>query len=83
MAAVERFGRFGPSAFVAEHGSTIASPPTGQRRPARAAEARAHPTTCAFARGFGRYEPLGLAVGPGGALYVTLQRSGRLVRFVP
>ena len=36
-----------------------------------------------FAGGFGRYEPLGLAIGPGGALYATLHSSGRLIRFVP
>ena len=41
VATVERFGRFGPSAFVAEHGSTIASPPTGSVVRARPAEERA------------------------------------------
>jgi hypothetical protein len=82
VAAVERFGRFGPSAFVAEHGSTIASPPTGS-------VVRRVPLTSGrsddfrFAAGFRRYDPLGLALGPGGALYLTLHRSGRLVRFVP
>jgi glucose/arabinose dehydrogenase len=82
VAAVERFGRFGPSAFVAEHGSTIASPPTGsviRRVPLKSGRSRDR----RFARGFGRHEPLGLAIGPGGALYATLHASGRLVRFVP
>ena len=82
VAAVDRFGRFGPSAFVAEHGSTIASPPTGsvvRRVPLR----RGRADDVAFARGFRRYEPLGLAIGPRGALYVTLHASGRLIRFVP
>lgn len=82
VAAVERFGRFGPSVFVAEHGSTIGSPPTGsviRRVPLKGGRSR----DLRFARGFGRYEPLGLAIGPGGALYVTLHASGRLIRFVP
>jgi glucose/arabinose dehydrogenase len=82
VAVVERFGRFGPSAFVSEHGSTIASPPTGsvvRRVPLGGRRSRDR----RFARGFKRYEPLGLAIGPGGALYVTLHRSGRLLRFVP
>lgn len=82
VAAVPRFGRFGPSAFVAEHGSTIASPPTGSvvRRVPLGSE---RSDDVRFATGFRRYEPLGLAVGPGGALYVTLHSSGRLIRFVP
>jgi glucose/arabinose dehydrogenase len=82
VATVERFGRFGPSAFVAEHGSTIASPPTGsvvRRVPLKSGRSR----DVRFARGFRRYEPLGLAIGPRGALYVTLHRSGRVIRFVP
>jgi glucose/arabinose dehydrogenase len=82
VAAVERFGRFGPSVFVAEHGSTIASPPTGgvvQRVPLRSGSSDDVP----FARGLRRQDPLGLALGPGGALYVTLHASGRLVRFMP
>jgi glucose/arabinose dehydrogenase len=82
VAAVARFGRFGRSAFVAEHGSTIASPPTGSvirrvpLKPGRSRDLR-------FARGFGRYEPLGLGIGPAGALYATLHASGRVIRFVP
>ena len=82
VASAERFGRFGPSAYVAEHGSTIASPPTGNvvvRVPLtgeRSDDVR-------FARGFGRSGPLGVAFGPGGSLYVTLQATGRIIRFVP
>jgi glucose/arabinose dehydrogenase len=82
VAAARRFGRFGPSAFVAEHGSTIASPPTGsvvRRVPLK----RGRSDDVRFARGFRRHDPLGVAVGPRGALYVTLHSSGRLVRFVP
>jgi glucose/arabinose dehydrogenase len=82
VAVAPRFGRFGPSVFVAENGSTIASPPTGgvvRRVPIKPGGS----DDVRFARGFGRYNPAGLAIGPGGALYVTLNRSGRLVRFVP
>ena len=82
VAVMRRFGRFGPSAFVAEHGSTIASPPTGsvvRRVPLK----RGRSDDVRFARGFRRFEPLGVAVGSAGALYVTLHRSGRLIRFVP
>jgi glucose/arabinose dehydrogenase len=82
VATAERFGRFGPSAFVTENGSTIASPRTGsvvRRVPLtgrRSDDVR-------FARGFREHDPLGVALGPGGALYVTLHQSGRIVRFVP
>ena len=82
VAAVRRFGRFGPSVFVAEHGSTIASPPTGgvvRRVPLKRGPSR----DLRFARGLRRHDPLGLAAGPDGALYVTLHRTGRLIRFVP
>jgi len=82
VAISDDFGRFGPTAFVAEHGSTIASPPTGgvvQRVPL----GRKRSNDVGFGRGLRRHGPLGLAIGPGGALYVTLQKSGRLIRFVP
>jgi hypothetical protein len=36
-----------------------------------------------FATGFGHQQPLGAALGPGGALYVSLWKSGRVVRLVP
>ena len=82
VAVMRGFGRFGPSAFVAEHGSTIASPPTGSVV-RRVPLGRGRSDDVRFANGFGRYEPLGLAAGPGGALYVTLHSSGRLIRLVP
>lgn len=82
VAAAERFGRFGPSAFVAEHGSTIASPPTGNKV-VRVPLTGRRSDDVPFARGFRGAGPLGVALGPGGALYVTLQGAGRIVRFVP
>jgi len=36
-----------------------------------------------LASGFGLQEPLGLAVGEDGALYVSLWTSGRIVRLAP
>jgi hypothetical protein len=81
--AAERFGRFGPSAYVAEHGSTIASPPTGGvvRRVPLGSGRRSDDVR--FARGLRRHDPLGVAFGPGGALHVTLHATGRVIRFVP
>jgi glucose/arabinose dehydrogenase len=81
VAAAKRFGRFGPSAFVAENGSRI-GPRTGSVV-RRVALGRRRSDDVRFARGFRRYDPVGVAVGPGGGLYVTLNRSGRLIRFVP
>ncbi|MGH2946224.1 MAG: PQQ-dependent sugar dehydrogenase [Solirubrobacteraceae bacterium] len=81
VAVAERFGRWGRSAFVARFGSSFDANPAGGdvvrvnlgRRP------RIH----RFATGFGRQEPLGLALGPEGALYVSRWTSGRIVRLVP
>ena len=81
-----RFGRWGPSAFVTRFGSTFRENPTGGdvvrvslarlgRRPTAPVQR--------FATGFGHQEPLGAALGPGGALYVSLWNSGRVVRLVP
>jgi glucose/arabinose dehydrogenase len=81
MAAAESFGRWGPSAFVARFGSSFAANPSGGdvlRIPLEG-RLRARP----LARRFGLHEPLGLAVGPDGALYVSLWTSGRIVRLVP
>ena len=86
VVVVRRFGRWGPSAFVTRFGSTFRENPTGgdvvrvslarlgQRRPAPVHR---------VATGFGHQEPLGAALGPGGALYVSLWQSGRIVRLVP
>jgi glucose/arabinose dehydrogenase len=84
VAVGRRFGRYGLSAFVAENGSSFSGNPTGNdvvrislRRRGRGYRAVVH----RFARGFGRHDPLGAAIGPDGALYVTLYRSARIVRF--
>ena len=40
-------------------------------------------TGSVFATGFGEQDPLGTAIGPGGALYLTLWGTGAVVRFFP
>jgi glucose/arabinose dehydrogenase len=95
VAVAERFGRWGRSAFVARFGSSFDANPSGgdivrislrrgRNGVARSARGRGRTGVERFATGFGRQEPLGLALGPrGGALYVTLWTSGRIVRLVP
>jgi glucose/arabinose dehydrogenase len=85
VAVARRFGRYGLSAFVAENGSTSGGN-TGNdvvrvalRRRGRGYRAVVRP----FARGFARHDPVGAAIGPRGALFVTLNRSGRVLRFSP
>jgi len=86
VVVARRFGRWGPSAFVTRFGSTFRENPTGGdvvRIPlARLGGGRSAPVR-RFATGFGHQEPLGAALGPGGALYVSLWKSGRVVRLVP
>ena len=83
---VRRFGRWGPSAFVTRFGSTFRENPTGgdvvRVSLALLGQRRTAPVH-RVATGFGHQEPLGAALGPGGALYVSLWQSGRIVRLVP
>lgn len=86
VAVARRFGRFGRSVFVANNGSSLFSdPPTTSlqrvalRRAGRGWRGRLVP----FATGFRRFDPLGVALGRDGALYVTLYVSGAVVRFRP
>ncbi|HEY7621816.1 MAG TPA: hypothetical protein VH834_18720 [Solirubrobacteraceae bacterium] len=77
----------GLTAFVAENGpvypGSTAVPMVRMislhRRPSGGYAAKATP----FATGFDDQDPLGVAIGPGGALYVTLFRTGAVVRFFP
>jgi glucose/arabinose dehydrogenase len=77
----------GLTAFVAENGPIVpgaAAVPTVRmialhRRPGGGYDAKATP----LATGFGDQDPLGVAIGPGGALYVTLFTTGEVVRFFP
>jgi glucose/arabinose dehydrogenase len=86
IAVARRFGRWGPTAFVTRFGSTFRANPTGgdvvRVSLARLGRRRTAPVA-RFATGFGHQEPLGAAIGPGGALYVSLWKSGRIVRLVP
>ena len=86
VVVVRRFGRWGPSAFVTRFGSTFRENPTGgdvvRVSLARLGQRRTAPVH-RVATGFGHQEPLGAARGPGGALYVSLWQSGRIVRLVP
>jgi glucose/arabinose dehydrogenase len=77
---------FGRSAFIADNGSSLFDRPVtwGVRRVVlRRAGGTWRGTLRPFASGFRRFDPLGLAMGPGGALYATLYVSGRVIRFVP
>lgn len=69
----------GLTAFVAQNGSSFASNPTGNA--VVRVSLRGPPRVTRFARGFAKHDPLGAAIGPDGALYVTLFLSGAIVRF--
>jgi glucose/arabinose dehydrogenase len=81
------WGGRGLTAFVAENGAIFPGITAG--REVRRIELRRRPgggydtTTSVFARGFADQDPLGVAIGPGGALYVALFRTGGVVRFFP
>jgi glucose/arabinose dehydrogenase len=87
VAVARDWGADGLTAFVAENGSILPSVGAGQdvrrvtlrRRPGGGYDA----TATVFAAGFDAQDPLGVAIGPGGALYVTLFRTGAVVRFFP
>ena len=86
VVVVRRFGRWGPSAFVARFGSSFRGAPTGGdvvRVALARRDGRLSGRVRRFATGLGRQQPLGVALGPGGALHVTRWRSGDVVRFVP
>ena len=74
-----------PAVFVATNGSTIRDDPVGSD--VRLVRFFGVPPgsvrAIVFARGFKPHDPLGAAIGPDGALYVTLWESGRVVRFRP
>jgi len=86
VAVAARFGRLGRSIFVANNGSSLfEDPPTTnvQRVALRRTRSGYRGRLVPFASGFRRFDPLGAAMGPGGALYVTLWVSGRVIRFTP
>ena len=88
IAVARRLGRYGLSAFVAQNGAGFSASRAGNdvvrialRPRPRGAGYRA--IVRPFARGFARHDPLGAAIGPDGALYVTLHGSGRVIRIAP
>jgi glucose/arabinose dehydrogenase len=87
VAVTPDWGGRGLTAFVAENGAIVPDVHTG--RELRRIELRRRPgggydaTASVFAGGFGEQDALGTAIGPGGALYVTLWTTGAVVRFFP
>jgi glucose/arabinose dehydrogenase len=87
IAVVPRLGRFGLSAYVAQNGSSFAGEPTGNdvirvslsRRRSGGYTVKAHP----FATGFEDHDPLAVALGPDGHLYLGLFSSSALIRVAP
>jgi glucose/arabinose dehydrogenase len=86
LAVARRWGRDRLSAFVAEFGSSFPTHPTGDvvdQVLLRRVHGRWRTHRRRFADGFAGAAPLGVALGPGRALYVTLWRTGTVVRFDP
>jgi glucose/arabinose dehydrogenase len=87
VAVTPDWGGRGLTAFVAESGSVVGGLDAG--RELRRIELRRRPgggydaTESVFATGFGEQDALGTAIGPGGALYLTLWGTGAVVRFFP
>ena len=87
VAVARDWGGRGLTAFVAENGSIVPDLDAGhelrrielRRRPSGGYDA----SDSVFATGFADQDPLGTAIGPGGALYVTLWATGAVVRFFP
>jgi glucose/arabinose dehydrogenase len=72
----------GLTAFVTENGSSYPANPTGRDvRIIRLGPGAATAKESRFASGFRATDPLGAAIGPDGALYVTLLISGKVLRF--
>jgi glucose/arabinose dehydrogenase len=71
-------------AFVPQFGSSFDAHPTGGdivRITLTRRAGRWHARSRRFARGLGRQNPLGAAIGPDGDLYVSLWTRGSVVRF--
>jgi glucose/arabinose dehydrogenase len=86
VAVARNWGGQGPTAFVAENGAIL----TSAGKELRQITLRRLPTggyaaiaNTVLAAGFGDQDPLGVAIGPDGALYLTLFTTGAVVRFLP
>jgi glucose/arabinose dehydrogenase len=87
VAVTRDWGGRGLTAFVAENGPIVpgvaAAPKVRMVALRRRPEGGYDASTSLFAKGFADQDPLGVAIGPGGALYVTLFTTGAVVRFFP
>jgi glucose/arabinose dehydrogenase len=84
LAITKHWGTRGLTAFVAENGSSFAANPSGSDvRIVRLGKGGRTASQRRFASGFASHDPLGAAIGPDGALYVTLFGSGKVLRFSP
>jgi glucose/arabinose dehydrogenase len=87
VAVTRDWGGRGLTAFVAENGpvlpGALARPTVRMVALRRRAGGGYDAVATPFATGFADQDPLGVAIGPGGALYVTLFDSGGVVRFFP
>jgi glucose/arabinose dehydrogenase len=77
----------GLTALVAENGSGVPGADTGNDIRAvslrRRRDGSYATSVSVLASGFAQQDPLGAAIGPDGALYVTLFISGEIVRYAP
>ncbi len=80
VVVTRRFGRYGRSAFVARYGSSFSGNRSGGDVVRVTLPRRARPRLRRFATGFGLQDPLGLALGPRGGLYVGRWSRGSVVR---
>jgi glucose/arabinose dehydrogenase len=87
LAVTADWGGAGLTAFVAENGSSFRANPTGddiQRVTLTdRGGGRFSATRTTFAKNFALNNPLGAAIGPDGALYVTLFAAGKVLRYTP
>ena len=76
LAITRHWGKRGLTAFVAENGSSFSNNTGSDVRIVSLRTGGATASQTLFASGFRTHDPLGAAIGPDGALYVTLFRSG-------
>lgn len=82
LAVTEDWAGGGLTAFIAQNGSSFSENRTGRDIRIVSLGPRAETATeRRWASGFKQTDPLGAAIGPDGALYVTLLLSGKVLRF--
>jgi len=81
LAITPHWGKKGLTAFVAENGSSYSNHTGSDVRIVKLGPGGKTASQTLFASGFQSHDPLGAAIGPDGALYVTLFMSGKVVRF--